>query len=82
MSKTDSVIASPAGDLRLERLRRVRERTGLGKSEIYRRCAAGTFPKPLKLSDRATGRASSWVGREIDAWINARIAERDAQAPA
>lgn len=57
----------------LERLPRVRARTGLSRSEIYRRIAQGTFPKPIKLGMRA----SAWAEHEVTAWIAARIAARD-----
>lgn len=58
----------------LERLPVVLHRTGLSSSEIYRRIAAGTFPRPLKLGPRA----SAWDCREVDAWIEARLEERQA----
>lgn len=60
----------------LERLPAVKARTGLGRSEIYRRIANGTFPAPIKLGERA----SAWSAAEVDAWIEARIAARDARA--
>lgn len=62
----------------LERLPQVRARTGLSRSEIYRRIAASppTFPVPIKLGERA----SAWCSAEIDKWIADRIAARDAKA--
>lgn len=57
----------------LERLTQVKARTGLSRSEIYRRIAMGEFPRPIKLSVRA----SAWSSAEIDAWIASRIAARD-----
>lgn len=68
---------------RLERPRRlltrrqVEEKTGLTKSTIYERVAAGTFPCPVKVGSR-----SLWPEHEVDAWIDARIAERDGGAAA
>ena len=53
--------------------REVSEKTRLQKSAIYQRMAAGTFPKPVRLGPKAIG----WVEYEIDAWIQARIDERD-----
>lgn len=61
------------GALILERLPQVKDRTKLGRSEIYRRIAAGSFPSPIKLGVRA----SAWISTEIDDWIAKRIAERD-----
>ena len=72
-----NVLAAPSGGLKLERLPAVKARVGLGKSEIYRRIALGTFPRPLKLGG---ARASAFDSREIDQWIADRIAERDAKA--
>ena len=68
------------GALILERLPRVKARTGLSGSEIYRRCATDppTFPRPVKLGQHA----SAWVASEIDQFIADRIAARDAKAAA
>lgn len=66
------------GDLILERLPQVRARTGLSRSEIYRRIALGEFPAPIKLGLRA----SAWSKQEIDAWIAERIAARGAKGAA
>lgn len=66
----------PLGGLTLERLPQVKARTGLSRSEIYRRIALGDFPRPIKLGERA----SAWSAAEIDAWIAERIAARDREA--
>lgn len=68
----------PLGGLLLERLPAVRARTGLSRAEIYRRIAAGAFPRPVRLGERAIAFDAS----EIDAWIAALIAERDAKGAA
>lgn len=47
------------------RLPAVEARTGLKRSTLYARIAAGTFPKPYKLGIRASG----WAEDEIDAWL-------------
>jgi len=57
----------------LERLPQVKARTGLSRSEIYRRISFGDFPRAIKLGERA----SAWSSSEIDAWIADRIASRD-----
>lgn len=62
----------------LERLPQVMARVGLSRSEIYRRIAAGDFPQPVKLGERA----SAWNAAEVDRWIADRIAARDAKAAA
>jgi len=51
--------------------------TGLSKPTVYRLCAAGRFPKPFKLDQRASG----WLEDEVAQWQAARIAKRDS-APA
>ncbi|MFZ5635570.1 MAG: helix-turn-helix transcriptional regulator [Pseudomonadota bacterium] len=73
-----STASSLPGDLILERLPQIKARTGLSRSEIYRRIALGEFPAPIKLGLRA----SAWSKQEVDAWIGERIAERDAKGAA
>lgn len=60
---------------RILRLREVEMRTGRKKSAIYSGIAAGTFPAPVPLGERAVG----WVDDEIEVWIDQRIAARDAK---
>ncbi len=54
---------------RLYRRPEVESRTGLKKSEIYRRVARGDFPRPLKLGRRYT----AWVADDVDAWVRDQI---------
>lgn len=76
---TGANLTAPAtGALILERLPTVKARTGLSRSEIYRRIASGDFPAPIKLGERA----SAWNASEVDGWITGRIAARDAKAAA
>ncbi|MBS7670976.1 helix-turn-helix transcriptional regulator [Croceicoccus gelatinilyticus] len=58
----------------LLRLDAVKERTALSRSHIYELLERGEFPRPVKLS----GRINAWPDNEIDGWIKARIAEREA----
>jgi prophage regulatory protein len=58
----------------LLRLKQVQARTGLSKTGLYARIAAGTFPPSVKLGQGA--RSAAWASGEVDAWIQARIAER------
>ncbi len=51
------------------RLPFVKSRTGLSRSTIYLRIAAGSFPKPVNLGSRAVG----WLESEIDGWLNSRV---------
>lgn len=52
----------------------VTRKTGLATSSLYAAIARGEFPKPIQIGERSVG----WLSREVDAWIEARIAERDA----
>lgn len=54
----------------LLRLPRVKEKVDLSKSQIYALINAGSFPAPVKLSERC----SAWVESELDEWIESRIA--------
>lgn len=59
----------------LLRLPAVEARTGLRRSSIYERIQRGAFPKPVKLGPRC----SAWCEDELNDWIEARRAERDAE---
>jgi prophage regulatory protein len=54
----------------LLRLPQVESLVGLKRSSIYRRIAAGDFPKPISLGGRAIGFPAS----QIQQWIADRIA--------
>ena len=56
---------------RFLRLPEVMARTGLSRSTIYVRLAAGCFPRPVALGRRAVG----WIEAEIEEWVAERIAE-------
>ena len=53
----------------IRRLPAVKDRTGLGRSNIYSQIAEGTFPKPISLGARAVG----WLESDIDNWIASRV---------
>lgn len=59
--------------LRILRQRQVIERVGYSPMHLWRLEKAGRFPQRVKLGPNSVG----WVSTEIDAWIEARIAERD-----
>jgi prophage regulatory protein len=50
------------------RLREVERITGLSKSSVYRLEALGSFPKRVKLSERA----SAWKASEVIQWLAER----------
>lgn len=55
----------------LLRLPTVVARTGLSRSAIY---TDVRFPKSVKIGERCV----AWVETEVQEWIDARVAERDA----
>ena len=59
---------------RIIRLPVVESKTGLKHSAIYEKMADGEFPRQVPLGAKAVG----WLEHEIDAWIDARAAWRDA----
>ncbi len=54
--------------------RRLRERVPYSHAHLYRLEEKGLFPKRIKLGRHRVG----WVEEEIEAWLKARMAERDA----
>ena len=51
------------------RLPEVQNRTGLSRSEIYRREALGQFPQRVSIGVRSVG----WVSGEIQIWVEQQI---------
>lgn len=62
------------GPNELIRLDRVIALCGIKRSQVYAMIARGEFPKQMKV-----GRSSLWPLRDVDRWIDDRIAERDAR---
>lgn len=60
----------------LLRLPAVKSRTGLNSTEIYEGQKEGWFPHSVAIGERAV----AWVDSEIDEWVEARIANRDAHS--
>lgn len=56
--------------VRLIRLPEVRKRVGLSRATVYALMAQGKFPRQRKLAANSV----AWVDREIDAWMEERIA--------
>lgn len=61
---------------RVLRLKATENKVGLKRDSIYRLAKIGKFPKPVKISERATG----WLEHELDEYIAARAAARDSAA--
>jgi prophage regulatory protein len=60
--------------VRILRLPDVEAKSGLKRDSIYRGAREGWFPRPVKISQGASG----WVESEINDYIAKRVAERDA----
>lgn len=67
MSAAVIPLRAPAPD-RILRLKEVIERVGLSTATIYRRMAAGLFPRGVRLGG---SRTVGWRESEINAWIAA-----------
>lgn len=61
-----------AAPTRLLPIAEVCQIVGLGESTVWERARTGTFPKPVKLSERTT----RWVSTEVDQWVSEAIAKR------
>lgn len=57
-------------NLTIDRLPKVKAKTGWSRSSIYSLIAQGKFPAPIKLGQ---GRAVGWLSTEIDEWIASRV---------
>jgi len=55
----------------------VEAKTGLSRTTRWRLAKAGKFPRPVKLGERGL---NGYLAAEVDEWILARVAERDAKA--
>lgn len=51
------------------RRKEVERKTGLSRSTIYANMALGTFPKTVKIGNRAV----AWVEADIDDWMLSRV---------
>jgi prophage regulatory protein len=58
------------------RLKELCARVGLRSSSIYRLIHLGRFPRQVKLSERS----AAWVESEVEAFMEARAAERDSHS--
>lgn len=56
-------------------LERVTEKTTLGRTTIYKYMQSSKFPPAVRLGERHVG----WVEAEVDAWLRARVEERNAE---
>jgi prophage regulatory protein len=59
--------------MKLMRMQAVLDATGLSRPTLYKRMALDLFPTPVPIGERAV----AWVSDEVEAWIQARVDERD-----
>lgn len=59
--------------MRVIRRSKIHQKTGLSITQIWRLEKAGLFPKKIKLGANSVG----WLESEVDAWVAARVKERD-----
>jgi prophage regulatory protein len=60
--------------MKIVRLKKVMEITGLGRSTLYKMISGGTFPAPVSLGG---SRSVGWVLAEVESWVMAQINARD-----
>ncbi|OOF45452.1 helix-turn-helix transcriptional regulator [Rodentibacter trehalosifermentans] len=60
---------------RFIKLPEVMNKTGLGRSTIYRNMKAGEFPKSIQLNKQN----SVWLESEVNAWMKEQINKRNQQ---
>ena len=53
------------------RIRQVMQRTGLARSTVYAKIAAGAFPAPVNLGVGA--RSVGWVESDVEDWLMEQI---------
>lgn len=68
-------MASTAPQPRLLSIRQTCQITSLSRTGLWRKVKDDQFPAPIRLGDG--GARKAFVATEVDAWINARIADRD-----
>jgi prophage regulatory protein len=61
--------------MKIIKLPAVMQKVSMGRTQIYQRMKDGTFPLSVPQGKRGRG----WIEEEIESWIEARIAARDAE---
>jgi len=59
-------------NIQIQKLPQVMALTGLSRSSIYAFIQKNTFPKPIRLGERAVG----WLSSEIENWIAEQAQKR------
>lgn len=58
--------------MRVLRIKSVLDKTGLGKTTLYKLIAQGKFPSSFPLGERTVG----WLESEVEGWIAACLSKR------
>jgi prophage regulatory protein len=61
--------------VRLLPIEEVMLRSGMGRTALYARIKAGSFPAPAKV-----GSSSRWLSTEVDQWVHHVMASRPTKA--
>jgi prophage regulatory protein len=67
---------TPSPARRFIKRQEVEKITGFSCTEIYRRIAAGNFPKQIALGPKCV----AWIESEVLTWVDERIAESRGEA--
>ena len=62
--------------MQIIRISEVIKQTGLSSASVYKQIRLGLFPKPVKI----TARASGWCSSQVDAWINSKLDQNQAES--
>ena len=63
--------------MQILRQKQVLDKVGYSPMHLWRLEKAGRFPRRVKLGPNSV----VWLASEVDEWIAARVAERDARLP-
>jgi prophage regulatory protein len=64
-------MSANTNPITLLRRNQVEAITGLARSTIYKLIKAGSFPKPIQLTDRAV----AWPSNLIESWVSEKLAK-------
>lgn len=64
--------------MRLLKIKDVMDKTGLGRTSIYKYIGLDQFPRPVPLGEKRV----AWVEHEIEEWIMTKVQQRDVSATA
>jgi prophage regulatory protein len=71
-------MSANTNHITLLRRNQVEAITGLARSTIYKLIKAGSFPKPIQLTDRAV----AWPSNLIDSWVSEKLTSSEVPANA